>query len=80
MHDEFSCAPTDSRAKRKEAAFQRQLQQRRRDVREAGQSGSFKQTHQVPADLYHGKVRETGDKDYWKDPKNLNRHKSCKVD
>ena len=28
----------------------------------------------------HGKIKETGDKEYWSDPANMRRHESCRVD
>lgn len=66
---------------RVEHEFKRHIEQRRSQIRDAGgQRGSIKQTHAVPAHLYHGKIKETGDKDYWSDPKNLSRHTECKVD
>jgi len=64
---------------REEARFQRHIEERRSAYAREGQSGSFKHTHSIPADLYHGKIRQTGDKDYWKDPKNLKRHNSTRV-
>jgi len=64
----------------KEAAFQRHIDERRKVVAEAGQNpNGMRQTHSVPADLFHGKIRETGDKKYWDDPKNLKKHKSTEV-
>jgi hypothetical protein len=64
-----------------ERQFRKQIEQRRSQIRDAGgQRGSIKQTHSVPAHLYHGKIKETGDKSYWNDPKNLAKHKECKVD
>lgn len=64
-----------------ERQFHRQIQNRRKEIKDAGgQRGSIKQTHSVPTHLYHGKIKETGDKNYWSDPKNLNKHKECKVD
>lgn len=69
-----------SRAEGEEARFQRHIHQRRKDLADGGNRGLFRHTHSVPADLYHGKIRETGDKHYWDDPKNLNRHKDSKVD
>jgi hypothetical protein len=64
-----------------ESKFKQHVQRRRREIREAGgQQGSLKQTHAVPAHLYHGKIKETGDQNYWSDPKNLSRHNDCKVD
>lgn len=65
-------------AARKVDSFKRHIQQKRQELAN-GNKGSIKQTHAVPADLYHGKIRETGDKNYWQDKKNLDRHKSCKV-
>jgi hypothetical protein len=64
----------------KERAFQKHINDRRALVKEAGHGENYRMSHSVPADLYHGKIRETGDKEYWNDPKNLNRHKDCKVD
>jgi hypothetical protein len=64
-----------------EHQFKQHIEKRRSEIRDAGgQRGSIKQTHAVPAHLYHGKIKETGDKNYWSDPKNLNRHSECKVD
>ena len=64
-----------------EAGFKRHIEQRRSQIRDAGgQRGSIKQTHAVPAHLYHGKINETGDKNYWRDPKNLAKHSDCKVE
>ena len=74
-------APTDglniSPAKR-EALYQRDIQETRARLRD-GNRGSFKQTHKIPAELFHGKIRETGDRHYWQDKKNLKRHKSTEV-
>lgn len=64
-----------------ERKFKENIDRRRREIRDAGgQRGSIKQTHAVPAHLYHGKIRETGDANYWSDPKNLAKHNECKVD
>lgn len=65
-------------AQRKNRAYQDYIDDRRRLFREEKQEGG-RMTHQVPAELYHGKIKQTGDKDYWRDPSNLNKHKSCKV-
>lgn len=62
-----------------EAKFRRHVEARRRDVAEGNKRSSFRQSHAVPADLYHGKIKQTGDRDYWRDPKNLQKHSSCKV-
>jgi len=66
---------------RVEREFQEEVRARRKQIRDAGgQRGSIRQTHSVPTHLYHGKIRETGDKAYWDDPSNLARHKECKVE
>lgn len=67
-------------AQRRVDKFQRHIQERRKKLADGGNRGSIKHTHSVPADLYHGKIRETGDRFYWHDPSNLKKHKSCKVD
>ena len=72
-----SSGPAD--AAREEARFNSHINERRKLYSQHGQGGSFRHTHSIPADLYHGKIRETGDRSYWQDPKNLNRHKSTKV-
>lgn len=64
---------------KKEAAYRRALDKRRRQLADGGNQGTRKHTHSVPAELYHGKIKQTGDKDYWKDPANLNKHKDCRV-
>lgn len=65
-------------ANRKEHAYQRYIDDRRKIFKKEKQHGG-RMTHQVPAELYHAKKKQTGDPDYWKDPSNLNRHSSCKV-
>ena len=65
--------------KRIEKAYEKDLHDHKRKLAEAG-SGPLKQDLKVHAHLYHGKVRETGDKSYWLDPKNRAKHKSCRVD
>lgn len=73
---------TDRRSEyTKEGAFQEHIDERRKLVRQAGHNPkTMRMTHSVPADLFHGKIRATGDKNYWDDPSNLKRHTSCKVD
>ena len=63
-----------------EAQFRRHITERRKQLADGGNQGSFRHTHSVPADLFHGKIKETGDREYWSDPKNVERHRSCKVD
>lgn len=65
---------------RKEKAFAQAIKRRRSQLADGGNKGSFRHTHSVPAELYHGKVRETKDPNYWKDPKNLARHNNTRVD
>lgn len=66
-------------AVKKERQFQEHISDRRKLLASEGNRGSIRHTHSVPADLYHGKIKETGDKQYWQDPKNVERHSSCKV-
>jgi predicted nucleic acid-binding Zn ribbon protein len=70
---------TRAQADRKEAAYAKHVKQRRSQLREDGNRGTIKQSHAIPADLYHGKIRETGDKQYWQDKKNVDRHKEFEV-
>ena len=65
-------------AAKEEAKFNQHIKQRRAELRD-GNRGSIRHTHSVPSDLFHGKIRETGDKQYWDDPKNLKKHKSTEV-
>jgi len=70
---------TQADAGRKEAAYASHVKQRRAALADGGNKGKIKQTMAIPADLYHGKVRETGDKNYWADKKNVARHSDFKV-
>lgn len=72
-------SPSKAGAERKEAAFRSHIEGRRSVLRENGGRGAMRQTHSVPADLYHGKIRETGDRNYWNDSANLKRHSSTRV-
>lgn len=63
---------------KEERRFRKHIDAKRDQLR-GKQNGSIRHTHSVPADLYHGKIRETGDKNYWQDQSNVNRHKDCKV-
>ena len=58
--------------------FQQHIHNRRSELRD-GNRGSIRHKMSVPAHLYHGKIKETGDKQYWDDPKNIARHKDCEV-
>ncbi len=62
-----------------EAAHGRHNEQTRRDLADGGNKGSFRKEMQIPAALYHSKIKQTKDRSYWEDPRNRNRHKSCKV-
>lgn len=70
---------SSGQAARIERAHQREIEKSRRELVD-GNKGSHRLTHKVPAALHAAKIKETGDREYWNDPKNLNRHKSCKVD
>lgn len=65
-------------ADRVEGKFKRHIAERRAQLKD-GNKGKFKQTHAIPSDLFHGKIRETGDRKYWDDPKNVAKHKAFKV-
>jgi len=64
---------------RVERAYQRDIEQKRALVKERGRRRGPRMTHSIPSELYFGKIAETGDKAYWDDPKNRDRHKDCKV-
>jgi hypothetical protein len=70
---------TRADADKKEAQYSQYVKQRREQLREHGNRGTITQSHAIPADLYHGKIRETGDKQYWNDKKNVDRHSAFKV-
>jgi hypothetical protein len=71
---------TRKEARRRERAYADGVQQKR-EIAEAagGNRGSQRMAMSVPTELYHGKIKETGDKAYWKDPKNRARHRAWKV-
>lgn len=62
-----------------EAKHQAHNEKTRREIADGGNRGSIRKTHQIPAALYHGKIKQTGDRNYWDDPKNRKRHKSTEV-
>jgi predicted nucleic acid-binding Zn ribbon protein len=67
-------------ARRKERAYGEHISERRKQLaNDRNRNSGFKHTHSIPAELYHGKVRETGDKSYWNDPKNVAKHSDFKV-
>ena len=67
-------------AEKRVRGFKKHIDERRKALADGGNKGNVRHTHSVPADLYHGKIRETGDSKYWQDPANMAKHKSCKVD
>ena len=71
---------TSRQANSIEKRHQRKIEKTRRDLADGGNRGVQRMTHQIPAALHAAKIKETGDRDYWNDAKNRNRHKSCKVD
>lgn len=71
---------TRANADRVEAAHAKHVRERRQQLKEGGNRGRIKQSHAIPADLYHGKLRETKDRTYWQDPKNVARHNAFRVD
>lgn len=67
-------------ARRRERAYANDVQKKRELAETAGGNrGLQRMTHSIPTELFHGKIRQTGDKHYWKDPKNRARHKAWKV-
>lgn len=68
-----------SDADRREHQIAQHIKQRRQQLKDGGNQGTIKQSHALPAELYHGKIRETKDRNYWNDKKNLDRHKDFKV-
>lgn len=68
-----------ARATKIEAAYAEDIANKRKANNHSGKRGSIVMTHSIPTELYHGKIKQTGDRDYWRNEKNLNRHKSCKV-
>lgn len=59
-----------------EKAYQRDIEHKRRNKRSGG---PMQLSRSIPAELYHGKIKQTGDKDYWSDPKNRKRHPSTRI-
>lgn len=63
-----------------EKRFAENVQHERELIATAGNKrSSFRKSHAIPSHIVHGKVKQTGDKDYWKDPKNLAKHSDWKV-
>lgn len=80
--DNFAKPATPAQAEKMEQAFQKDLERKRTMVAERGRASKkpkIRMTHSVPAHLYWGKMRETGDRNYWSDKNNLEQHTDCKV-
>jgi hypothetical protein len=69
------------RARARERAYQKRIEGMNKAIRDQGgqRSKNLKLTHSIPVELYHGKIRETGDAHFWDDPKNRDQATSCKV-
>jgi hypothetical protein len=64
----------------KERAYGEHVHSRRAQLAADGNKrSSFRHKMSVPAEIVHGKIKETGDKTYWDDPKNVARHKEWEV-
>ncbi len=64
----------------KERAYGQHVHDRRQQLaRDGNKKSSFRHKMSIPAEIVHGKIKETGDKAYWDDPKNLARHKDWEV-
>ncbi len=71
---------TKAEGHRKEVAYQRHMEELRKNKRLYGGNPKFPElTHQVPTELYHGKIKQTGDRHYWDDPANVKKHPNTKV-
>lgn len=61
-------------AEKRERAHQKNLDNMRKAITQQGGQrkvdGGWKLTHSIPAELYHGKIRESGDKNFWEDKRN----------
>lgn len=64
---------------RREAAYAADIAAKRAANRGMRNSTRFRMTHSIPTELYHGKIKETGDRGYWQDKKNVAKHNSCKI-
>lgn len=68
-------------ALRRERAYAERIASMNKAIRDQGgqKSKTVKMTHSIPVELYHGKIRETGDAHFWDDPKNRDQATNCKV-
>ena len=70
---------TEKQAEHREELFRKDIALKKEAVARGGNKGSIKMKRSIPADLFHGKIKETGDKQYWDDKKNLNRHREFEL-
>jgi len=71
---------TKAQGHRKEANYQRYVQERRKELQEnRNKKSNLRHTHSIPTELFHGKIKQTGDRHYWDDPANLKKHKTSEV-
>lgn len=71
---------TSKVAARKMRRYNRDLERKRIAVRRGGNKRpGLQMTHSIPTELFHGKIKQTGDKNYWDDAANRNKHKDWKV-
>jgi hypothetical protein len=61
-----------------ERAHKEKLARTRREVAE-NPGSSFQKEQEIPAHLYHGKIRQTGDRNYWLQKKNRDKHSAFNV-
>lgn len=59
-------------ARAREVAHQENLDGMRKAIKQQGgqRAKSLKLTHSIPAELYYGKIKESGDKEFWSNEKN----------
>lgn len=70
---------SEAQGRRIEAKYAADIAAKRKANKQSSKKGSITMTHSIPTELYHSKIKQSGDRHYWDSPKNLNKHKSCKV-
>lgn len=63
---------TKQSAEALERAYGSHIKEQRKAVKKGG---GLRKTASVPAEMFFGKIKETGDKKYWDDPSNRAKHK-----
>lgn len=71
---------TKAQVQKREKRYREGIHDRRRQIAESGKRGGWGQTHAIPPELYHGKIKQTGDKNYWRDKGNVKRHNNWRTD